>query len=139
MKDGRLAVGVTKFDANYTSFKSSRRSRRSNHITVEKVRENMIASIRDATGSVVSEDTVVPLCGEWALAASRLAECLISDPDEELQERRKEAISALESYPHLSLPGGQQQTHGAVIQSLNSKDLVKHLENASGIHDLKSR
>lgn len=139
MKDGRLAVGVTKFDTNYTSSISRRRSRRSNHITVEKVKENMIASIKDATGSEVSEDTIVPLCGEWALAAGRLANCLISDPEHELQERKEDAISALEKYPHLSLPGGQQQTQKELIQSLSSKDLIKHLENASGICDLKSR
>lgn len=141
MKDGRLAVGITKFDTNssHSSSKSKRRGRRSTHITVDKVKENTITSIRDATGTEVSEDTIVPLCGDWALAASRLANCLVSDPDNELEERLEEATSTLESYPHLSLPGGQEQSHIEAIKNLSHSDLIAHLENASGISDLKSR
>ena len=140
MRDGRLAVAITKFDANYCASKSKRRDRRSTHITVEKVRKTTTASIKEATGGTdVSEDTIIPLCGKWALAASQLANCLISDPDNETDERHKEAAKALESYPHLSLPGGQEQSYTDTIKNLSPSDLVMHLENASGITDLKAR
>ena len=140
MRDGRLAVAITKFDANYSSSKSKRRGQRSTHVTVENVRENMITSINDATeGTVVSEDTIVPLCGKWALLASQLANCLISDPAKEIEYRQEEAVKALESYPHLSLPGGQAQSYTNIIKNLSHSDLVMHLENASGINDLKVR
>ena len=140
MRDGRLAVAITKFDANYCASKSKRRGRRSSHITVEKVKENTIASIKDATnGTKVSEDTIIPLCGIWALAASQLTNCLISDPDNEIKGRQVEAAKALESYPHLSLPGGQEQSYADTVKNLSPSDLVMHLENASGITDLKAR
>ena len=121
--------------------RSKRRGRKSSHISVEEVKETTIASIKEATDTyiTVSEDTIVPLCGEWALSASRLASCLISDPDKELDERCEEAARALESYPHLSLPGGQEQSHKEPIRNLTALELIQHLEQASGISDLKAR
>ena len=141
MRDGRLAVAITKFDTNYSSSKSRRRGRKSTQATttVNEVRKNTITSIKDATETEVSPDTIIPLCGEWALCASRLANCLISDPDNEIEDRQEDAAKALEKYPHLSLPGGQEQSYADVVKSLSHADLVMHLENASGISDLKAR
>lgn len=138
LKDGRLAVGVTKFDTIYCN-KSRKRARRAATTTVEKVKENLVNSIKEATGTVVSDDTIIPLCGEWALTASRLANCLISDPTNEKQERLEDAAEALESYPHLSLPGGQEQSPKEAIKSLQPMALIDHLEKASGVADLKAR
>lgn len=140
MKDGRLAVGITKFDTNYGRNSSkSKRGRRSSDISADDIKKNMIASINDATGIKVSDDTIVPLCGEWALAASRLANCLISDPDDEKQERLDEAILSLESYPLLSIPRGQGQSQKEAIQNFRPSDLIHHLEKASGVSHLKTR
>ena len=138
--DGRLAIGVTKFDTIYSN-KSRRRSRRAAPTTVEKVRENLITSIKEATGTDISDDTIIPLCGEWAMAASRLASCLISDPIDEKQKKLaiEEAAEALENYPHLSLPGGQEQSPRDAILSLQLMTLIDHLERASGVADLKVR
>ena len=58
----------------------------------------MIASIKDATGIEVSEHMIVPLYGEWALAASRLANCLISDHEDEKEERIDEVTTSLEKF-----------------------------------------
>ena len=99
----------------------------------------MTDSIKDATKTDVSDDTIIPLCGEWALSASRLASCLISDPCSEKQERLEEATAALESYPHLSLPRGQEQSPKDAIHNLEPMALITHLEKASGISDLKAR
>ena len=134
MRDGRLAVGITKFDTVY-----SRKSGRPT--TVEKVRKNLITSIKEATDTVVSDDTIIPLCGEWVMAASKLASCLISDPiDEKLKKLAiDEAAEALEKYPHLSLPGGQEQSPKDAIKSLQPMALIDHLERASGVTDLKAR
>ena len=93
----------------------------------------------DATDTEVPIDTIIPLCGEWALCASRLANCIIGDPDNEIEGRTEDAAKALEKYPHLSLPCGQEQGYYECIKSLNHTDLVMHLENASGITDLKDR
>ena len=99
----------------------------------------MISSIEDATEETVTDDTIIPMCGEWALAASRLASCLISDPDNEKQERLEDAVEALQNFPHLSLPGGQEQSLKETIQNLEPKALIALLEKASGVSDLKSR
>jgi hypothetical protein len=140
LMDGRLAVGVTKFDAIYSN-KSKKRGRRAPPTTVEKIRGNLITSIKEATDTVISDDTIIPLCGEWAMAASKLASCLISDPIDEKQTRLavEEAAEALEEYPHLSLPGGQEQSAKDVIKSLQPMALIGHLERASGVADLKAR
>ena len=138
MRDGRLAVGVTKFDTNFNS-KPKTQGHRATTISVGDVRKKMISSIKDATKTVVSDDTIIPLIGEWALSASRLASCLISDPCSEKRERLEEATAALESYPHLSLPRGQEQSPKDVIQNLEPMALITHLEKASGISDLKAR
>ena len=139
MKDGRLAVGVTKFDNNYAPLKAKRRVRRTSHISVEKVKEKMIESINDAVKTEISSDTIIPLCGNWALSASMLANCLMGDPEGEIKDRAEEAASFLESYPHNSLPRGEGQSLKDSIQQLDHHVLIEHLEKASGIADLKSR
>ena len=138
LRDGRLAVGVTKFDTIYSN-KSRKRARRAAPTTVENVRANLVTSIKEATGTVVSDDTIIPLCGEWALAASKLASCLISDPNDEKQKRLEDAAEDLEDYPHLSLPGGQEQSPKDAIKNLEPMALIDHLEKASGVADLKAR
>ena len=138
LRDGRLAVGVTKFDTIYSN-KARKRSRRGAPTTVEEVRENLVTSIKEATGIDIPDDSVIPLCGEWAMAASRLARYLNSDPIYENQKKEavEEAAEYLEDYPHLSLPGGQEQSPKDAIKSLQPMALIDQLERASGVADLK--
>jgi hypothetical protein len=58
---------------------------------------------------------------------------------DEKQERLEEATEALEKYPHLSLPGGQEQSPKDAIKSLQPTALIDHLERASGVTELKAR
>ena len=97
-------------------------------------------SIEEATGAMVSDDMIIPLCGEWALAGSKLASSLISDPSHERDERYGDAVSALQSFPHLSLPGGQGQSYVDTIKRLfPPMNLVEKIESVSGMSDLKAR
>ena len=135
MRDGRLAIGVTKFDRFYC-YQALKKQTHRGALTVENVKEKLISSIKDTTGTMVFKDTIIPLCGEWALTASRLASCLISDPNNEKKKRLEEAVDALAWYPHLSLPGGQDQSPEEAIEPM---DVIDHLEKASGISYLKKR
>lgn len=134
--DGRLTIGITKFDMNYCSF----RTKKKGGVTEEMVKEEVIKSIEEATGAMVSKDMIIPLCGEWALAGSKLASCLINDPNRDLKERYQEAALALQNHPNLSLPGGQGQAYSeAIMKHLPTEDLVQKIEIVSGISDLKAR
>lgn len=83
---------------------------------------------------------IIPICGEWALAGSKLANCLITDPKGEKGARYDDAVLVLQKYPHLSLPGGQGQSCNDAIRTLYPPvDLVQKLENISGVTDLKAR
>ena len=134
--DGRLTVGITKFDQHYLNSKRKRRGA----ITVEMVKERVVNNIEEATGAVIPDDMIIPICGEWALDGSRLNNCLISDPKTELSERYEEAAKVLHQYPELSLPGGQGQTYSEIVcQQYPPLDLVEMIESISGITDLKAR
>lgn len=121
-----------------------------------------VHSIEEATGLKVSEDTVIPLCGEWALAGSRLAcylkgdpdgeikgrqedsrlaSCLEGDPDGEIKSRDEEVLSILEkNHAQLDFPCGQGQSiKDALRSTFDSSKLIQLLEDTSGIADLKKR
>ena len=104
------------------------------------VKERVMESIEEATGAMVSNDMIIPLCGEWALAGSKLASSLISDPNHDKAERYKDAAIALQSFPHLDLPGGQGQNYtDAIMRLYPPEDLVEKIESVSGISQLKAR
>ena len=134
--DGRLTIGITKFDTNYDSAKIKRKTA----VTAEMVKERVTESIEDATGAMVSDDMIIPLCGEWALAGSKLASSLISDPNNDKDERYKDATLALQSFPHLNLPGGQGQSYiDAIMRLYPPEELVEKIESVSGMSQLKAR
>lgn len=134
--EGRLTIGITKFDATYGSSSSSRKGT----VTEKMLRKRVIHSIQNAVGVTVSEAIVIPLCGEWALTGSKLANCLHSEIHvEEKKIRLEEAVSTLQKYPHLSLPGGQGQSQREMIMGLQPNEIVRNVEKASGISRLKKR
>ena len=75
------------------------------------------------------------------MAASKLASCLICDPIDETQKKLaiEEVAEALEKYPYLSLPVGQEQSPKDAIKSLQPMALIDLMERASGVTDLKAR
>ena len=101
----------------------------------------MTASIKSATGIDVKGVTIIPLCGQWALRASRLAFCSNNHTGkEELAKARKTVEGALlQYYPHMSLPGGQEQSPAEAIKDLPVDQLIDELKKASGIHTLTTR
>ena len=71
LTDGRLVVGIMKFDINYTSDPSEE------PMTVDGIRQDTVSSIKEATSINVSEDSILPLCSKWALT-SRHQACHLS-------------------------------------------------------------
>lgn len=129
--DGRLTIGIAKFDRNYEGEEDC----------TNFLQDQIVESIRDATDSVVTSDTIVPFCGEWALVSSQIMSHLIgsSQQQSEMKGLIKKAATYLVKYPHLSLPGGQGETLFRAISKYPPKILVQELEKASGMHDLKKR
>ena len=104
------------------------------------VKERVTESIEDATGAMVSDDMIIPLCGEWALAGSKLASSLINDPNHDKDERYRDAATVLQSFPYLSVSGGQGQSYDDTIMAhYPPEDLVQKIESISGVSDLKAR
>lgn len=108
-------------------------------MTLDQVKENTITGIKEATDVDVSEDTIIPICGEWALAGSKLATCLVYDPDGEKQDRLEDAVEVLEKQPHISVPCGQGQSQRDAIKTLDPTDMVALIETFTGISHLKAR
>lgn len=132
MTDGRLVIGISKFDRNYDS-----RRGRSKPITIQLVKENVVQSIKEATKIEVSESTIIPLCSTWALTSSKLA-CALSCDSDELDKRLREALTDLEKYPHGdSLPRGQGEGLTDVIEIHDPVKVIECLDHASGIDSLK--
>ena len=83
---------------------------------------------------------IIPLCGEWALASSRLASCLIDDPKKEFEARQREAADILNSCPDVSLPSGQGQNPlEAIMKHYTPIKIIQEIETISGIFELKTR
>jgi hypothetical protein len=140
MTDGRLVVGITKFDNNYKQSTGSSLTSRRSTFTAEDAKVKVTANIKNATGIDVKENMIIPLCGEWALTASSLAFCSNNRTGkEEIAKARNRAEEALQYYPHLCLPGGQEQSPIEAIKSLQVNQLIDELEKASGIHTLTTR
>ena len=136
--DGRLSIGITKFDTNYDCSKK----RKEELVTAEMVKERVIESIQDATDAMVSNDTIIPLCGECALAGSKLASSMISDPQHTniMEAKYREAAEVLQRFPHQSLLGGQGQSYiDAIMERFSPEDLVQEIESVSGVFQLKTR
>ena len=133
MTDGRLVVGISKFDRNHTSKRS-----RSRPITAEMIKTNVVESIKEATSVDISDNCIIPLCGTWALTSSMLASSLIRDSDRELDTRLQEALSDLEKCPQLDcLPRGEGESLRDVVGKKDPKEVIECLDVASGIHSLK--
>lgn len=109
-------------------------------MAVEMVKDRVMESIQEVTGAMISEDMIIPLCGEWALAGSKLFKSLISDHGSNREKRYREAASLLQNCPQLCLPGGQGQDYvEAVMSRFSPLDLVEKIDSVSGIANLKTR
>ena len=135
--DGRLTIGITKYDRSYSSLSSGKKGA----VTVGMVKDSVAESIQKAINvhMMGSDDMIIPLCGEWALASTRLASCLIWDQRKEINKRRKEAACALCSYPNLSLPCGQGQKPVEAVMMHQPITIVQEIDTISGIFELRAR
>lgn len=106
------------------------------------VKQGVVQSVKAATGVSIPEDVVIPLYGKWALSDSKLIHQLnrITDSKDHClpPEVVQKGIAALERY-HITLPVGQGQSQEEAIAKLGPKELVKKLEEASGISSMKAR
>ena len=130
ISDGRLIIGITKFDGIYEDESS---------ITEKVIKQKVIQSIRDAAGVSLPEDVVIPFSGRWALKDCKLIYQLKNSDDHQIPiQVLRRVIEALER-DHVSLPVGQGQSQEDAITRLRPKELVKMLETASGISNMKTR
>ena len=135
--DGRLTIGITKFDRSYSSLSSGKKGA----VTAVEAKDSITRSIRKAIDvhMIGSDDMIIPLCGEWALASSRLASCLIWDQKGEIEARQREAACALRGHPDPSLPCGQgQKPHEAVMKHPPIR-IIQEIDTISGIFELRAR
>ena len=136
-RDGRLAIGITKYDTNYTPKMLSICG--DDEMSSDDAKQDTVRSIKEATGVDVSADTVIPLCGTWALVGSKLASCLIYDPKNQMNDITKDAATVLENHPDFSMPCGEGQRRIDAIKDLDKKKMVSHIEQLTGIRDLQER
>ena len=136
LTDGRLIVGINKLDIVYDGQRTRRRNRAS-LVSADELCQKVIGNIHDATKVFVSPDTVIPMCSIWAHSSEKLSRQLNSCEVE--CSVVEEAREYLEKYPDLSLPGGEREPQKDIISVLSQKDLVKYLEEASGLTSLKAR
>lgn len=109
-------------------------------ITEEVVKDKILRSIEDAINVQLIKDNIIPLCGRWGLAASKLSNSILGDPSEEnVQKRFRNAKKMLEKCPYVDLPGGQDESQRDLILKLDSSEVVSMLETASGFRTLKKR
>ena len=135
--DGRLTIGITKFDRSYSSLSSGKKGA----VTVVEAKDSIAESIRKAIDvhMVGSDNMIIPLCGEWALASSRLASCLIWDQKRETEARKKEAACALRGHPDPSLPCGQGQKPHEAVMTHPPIRIIQEIDTISGIFKLRER
>ena len=137
IQDGRLIIGIAKFDNILDNCDDDTTQEL---ITEEIVRKKILTSVKDAVGVQMTEDNVIPLCGRWALAASKLSNSIDSDVSEDnVRKRLQSAQKMLEKCPYVDLPGGQDQSQKELILKLNSCEVATNLEAAGGFHALKQR
>ena len=135
---GQLIIGVSKFDRTFEVYTKDTRQK---PVTEEIVKAKVLKCLEDAIPRTsMSEGNIIPLCGTWALAASKLATSMMGDQSEELMSTRlADARTMLEKCPNLDLPGGQGQSQKDLIIKLDSTDVNSRLEKASGFWILKNR
>ena len=106
----------------------------------EEIKAEVIQSIKSATGSKVSEDIILPICGKWLLHDSKLMSWLAkhSQRDDKPREIRKAAKKALKQYK-IELPSGENETKEQMWENIDPKALLKKLEDASGMSNMKMR
>ena len=138
MIDGRLTIGITKFDRHYTRSSIKKKGA----VTVRTLKDRVAEAMKQAVDMhmTLSDDMIIPLSGDWALASSRLASCLIDDPKKEIKARKKEAAEILCNHPDFSPPCGQGQNPlEAMMKHYPPFQIVKEIESISGISELKAR
>ena len=131
-----MIIGVTKFDNIYDDDDDD-----DDPVTIETVKKEIIQSIAQATGVSLPEDVIIPLCGKWALSDSKLIHYLNSIKDGRVQAQYIHGIIAAFKRSHILdlLPAGQGQSQEQAIEQLGPKEIVKKLEAATGISNMKAR
>ena len=137
LTDGRLVVGITKYDVNYTSESvCPQRQGQSRSITIDGVRQNVVRSIKEATSVDINEESVLQLCSNWAMMSTKLARSLVDENADVKREMLKKALSSLEKHPNSDhLPRGQGESLADVNHDPHK--VIECLNEASGIHTLK--
>ena len=130
LSDGRLIIGITKFDNIHED---------DDPVRVEIVKQEVIQSVKAATGVSLPEDVIIPLCGKWALSDSKLINQLTNIEDGRVPPGCVYKVVAALERDRVSLPVGQGQTQEEAIARLGPKEIVKKLEEASGISSMRTR
>ena len=140
IQEGRLIVGIAKFDDSFKASASTRR-RRQAPISEDSVKSKVIQSVDNIIQGVkVSDENIIAVSGSWGLAASMLYSTTVHDTSQEvIDERLAAGQKALEEYPNIDLPGGQDQSQRELINQLDSNEVVKMLDTLSGFNNLKKR
>lgn len=137
IQDGRLMIGISKYDINFDNPEDDTVQEQ---VTEEHLKYNVIKSVDDAIKVEVSRNIIIPLCGRWGLAASKLSNSMVGISGEEIVKKRLQAAQKmLERCPYVDLPGGQDQSLKDLILKLNANKVVTMLEQASGFGTLKDR
>ena len=101
--------------------------------SVAEIKSTVCHSVKEAADVSFPENEIIPVSGLWGEYANRL-QCAIPD-----ETTREFAARGLSMWPQLKLPRGQKEDDLASLRKLSPEDMVKLLEDASGIHILEQR
>lgn len=116
-------VVVTHFDVYYTSLADH------DKITAEEIKRRVCQTVKEATGEEFPREMVVPVCSQWANAARQLK---FKSNDSRMQRVARKFLLFYDE-----LPRGQGQVMD--VESLQSWELARTLEDASGITALEEK
>ena len=143
--DGRLVIGITKFDANYEDMHEQ------DHEMIAVTEDSCRDKVQAIMDAIRSENPskmvdfgrmiVIPLSGIWARNSKELEMSLEYDPADKKEKNLKKATKALKYDPklHEYLVCGQGEKHKKAIQRMNPKEVVQRLNVASGITKLTEK
>lgn len=142
--DGRLVMGITKFDQNY---KDMYENSGSSDVVTEEVCHKKVCKMIDTIRAEnplkidISRVVVTPLCGKWALISRQLQMAIESGEDHKVDDLKQKAAKCLKYDPKLQdyLTCGQDQRQKDAIMKMLPEEMVVRLNEASGITALTER
>lgn len=135
--DGRLIIGIGKFDSNFIY---RTQDTREDSLTEEAVRLKVTKNLEKISIKNTSNLNIIPLSGIWALAASKLATCLANDQsDGNFEKILEDAQRMLEMCPNADLHGGQDESQRDLVRKLDPQAVIERLHRASGFNLLTQR